>query len=103
MKHLFFWSSFLLLLSCNKNNSQVVPPCIELSSNTINISDSLRIINCNDYILSVSNYNTSDYYSIDNWDTLYLHFLKTGVNTLTYANAKTLSTGPGYQIEIKVN
>ena len=88
-------------MGCSKN--KVKPPCIALSSYTINISDSLRIVNCNDYILSINNYKTNDSYNIDNYDTLYLQFLNTGVHTLTYLNAKALSTGPVYNIEIKVN
>ena len=72
-------------VGCNKSETTGDPKsCIVLSADTININDSLQVINCNDYTLLVGEYLATNSQIIPARDTAYFRHQLAGVYQYSY-------------------
>ena|SRR6056297_2130339 len=89
MRQFIFFLTIIVFAACSKDEDPT-PPCIQVPERSINLEDSLTIINCNDYALGVHVEGETEYYSTIDYDTLYLHFDTTGTFIVNYYNAREL-------------
>lgn len=72
-------------IGCKKNEPLGDPKsCIVLSADTISVSDSLQVINCNDYTLLVGEYLSTNSQFIPARDTAYFSHPVGGVYQYSY-------------------
>ena len=91
----------MLVASCKKSVNTPAP-CVQIPISTINLNDSLLVVNCNSFELGVHIQGENERYVADVLDTLYVHFDTTGNFTLIYYNAGALISGPFYDFPIQV-
>ena len=89
MRQFIFLLTIIVFAACSKDEDPT-PPCIQVPERSINLEDSLKIINCSDYILGVNIEGEYEHYSTIDSDTLYLQFNTTGTFTVHYYNAREL-------------
>jgi hypothetical protein len=102
MRHLVLFLAIVAAAGCSKENT-TTPICVQVHERTINLEDSLMIINCNKFALGVNIKVEDEHYTTLISDTLYLQFDTIGTFTLFYYNAGELPASPTFsELSIQV-
>ncbi len=103
MRYIVLFLALVGAVGCSKDNA-TTPPCIQVLERTVNLEDSLVIINCNEYLLGVNIKGENEHYTTLSSDTLYLQFDTIGTFTLFYYNARELAASPPFgELSIQVD